>query len=79
MTQMSLLAKEMEGMASGLTSDKFLIQTMECDPNFQPKEKKEEFKNPDNNVRDTKLRVRLTYPRGVKPKTKGGSGSEGNV
>ena len=70
--EMSLLAKEMEGMAQGVTSDKFLIQTMPCNPSFDPKAQKEEFRKQENSVRDDKLRVRLTDPRG-----RGGDGGRG--
>ena len=51
-------------MAQGVTSDKFLIQTMPCNPSFDPKAQKEEFRKQENSVRDDKLRVRLTDPRG---------------
>ena len=72
--QMSLLQKEMDGMTAGLTSDKFLIQTMLCDANFDPKAAKDEFKKPENKVQDLKLKVRLTYPSGSSAPKSGQSG-----
>jgi len=76
---MSLLAKEMDGMTTGLTTDKFLIQQMVCDASFQPKEKKDEFKNPDRSVRDSKLRVRLNNPKGGSSRGVGGAAGGGLI